>query len=79
MKSDEAYFVNRRLLNIRRLEEIVKEKAPINADKIISLAEYETGLTYPKVKAMLKLLFDIGKVNITENDIVEWIGEKDDV
>ena len=71
------FTVNRKI-NIMRVENIVKEKCPLDRPKVLSFIEYETGLVQKKANSILMILYDIGKIKI-EKDIVYYIGEKKDV
>ncbi len=66
---------NQRKLMIGRIVRILESRLPMNRDKMVSIIEFETGLTKLKVREYVKLIKDNDFITVDKEDerILVWL------
>lgn len=68
--SKKSHFLRMRKLTIMQVLDIIENIQPIDIQKLKSHIEFQTGISSKKSEEILRILFDVEKINIDEKNII---------
>ena len=70
------YYEQQRMKRVKALQEMIKNDSPKEMDETLAEASIEWGISRSTARDYLKTLRDANRVNLTDDDMLEWTGDE---